>query len=95
MLYGVKSIAELASDLVIEIGNDTYVCNYDPTKINRAAGAPELEQQNIWQIICYRQTTVQDGETEINRTQALYPEGMTTYAFAPVNIANYNFTYRV
>lgn len=95
MLYGIKGAIELAADLIIEKGNDTYVCVYDPTKIDRSAGASPIEEQAIWQITCYRQSVIIDGQDEINRTQALYPRGSNAYAFAPSNISNLNFTYRL
>lgn len=95
MIYGIKGAVDLSADLIIEKGNDTYVCVFDPTKVDRSAGALPIEQQPIWQITCYRQTTIVDGEDEINRTQALYPKGSNAYAFAPSDIDNLGFSYRL
>ena len=95
MIYGIKGAIDLAADLMIQKGNDTYVCVFDPSRINRSSDAPAPEQQNAWQITCYRQSVIIDGQNEINRTQALYPNGSNAYQFAPANIDNYNFTYRL
>ena len=95
MIYGVKGAIDLTADLIIEKGNNTYVCVFDPTQVDRSTGALPLEEQPIWQITCYKISTIIDGQNEINRTQALYPNGSNAYRFAPSNISNLNFTYRL
>ena len=95
MIYGIKGAVELSADLVIEKGDNTYVCNFDPTKVNRTSGAPAIESQEVWQIICYSTTQIIDGQDVINKTQALYPDGSCDYKFAPNNIDNLNFRYRL
>lgn len=95
MLYNIKSMAELAADIILEKGNDTYVCSFDPTKFDRSANAPAIEAQAIWQIICYRNSVLLDSEVEINRTQALYPNGSQQYRFKITEVFNYDYTYRL
>lgn len=95
MLYNIKSMAELAADIILEKGNDTYVCSFDPTKVDRSLNAPELEAQPIWQVTCYRNTILIDGEEEITRTQALYPNGSQQYKFKVSELLDYEYTYRL
>lgn len=92
MIYNALGASAINSDLVITNGNDTYICIMDPTRINRASATP-IEEQEGWQIKLYH-TTV-DENTGIERTQTLYPEGRDSYDFAPKNIANYNFKYKI
>lgn len=91
MIYGIKGATEIAADLVIEAGSNTFVCNMDPTKRHRDTDAAPLEQQPIWQITKYE--TVQENGLTV--TRAKYPDGLSGYDFAPSNIDNYNFAYRL
>lgn len=95
MLYNIKSMAELAADVILEKGNDTYVCSFDPTKVDRSANAPAIEAQPVWQITCYRNSVMLDSEEEITRTQALYPNGSQQYHFKVTEVFDYNYTYRL
>lgn len=102
MLYGIKGATELSADLVIETGNDTYVCVFNPAKVDRSTGSMPIEQQPIWQITLYRTVEVEpdnsesEDETEtIVRQQTLYPDGSNAYAYSPADINNYSFMYRL
>ncbi len=92
MVYNALGASAISSDLVIVNGNDTYICVMNPAAIDHLAQTP-VEQQPGWQIKLYRVSI--DSQTGIERTQTLYPEGSDKYNFAPSNIANYNWKYRL
>lgn len=91
MIYGIKGATEIAADLVIEAGSNTFVCNIDPSKRDRTPNALPIEQQPIWQITKY-ESVKENGK---NITRAKYPDGLNSYNFAPSNVDNYNYTYRL
>ena len=91
MIYGIKAATELAADLIIEKNNNTYVCIFDPSKVDHTSGAPDIESQEIWQISLYHKTEV-NGATQL---KTLYPDGSNAYRFAPNNINSYTFKYRL
>lgn len=95
MLYGIHVAATLNADLIIEKGNNTYVCMFNPRKVDRSANALPLEEQHVWQITCYRNSAIVDGQTAINKTQTLYPYGINDYKYAITDIDSIDFTYRL
>lgn len=92
MIYGVKSTSELAADLVIVLGNDTYVCNIDPAKRTAADTLEDLELLPIWSIELHRTTTLENGAL---MTRTLYPDGLLDYKFIPEKADEYNYQYHL
>lgn len=96
MLYGVHEAAALNADVVINVDtentHDSYICKFDPTKVDRSENALPLEQQAIWSIIFYQQ--IQVDETHV-KLVTKYPEGMTDFRFKVSECENYNYTYRL
>ena len=92
MIYGTKSTSELAADLVLVQGNDTYVCNIDPAKRASANTTKDLEQLPIWSIELHRTQTLENGAI-MQRT--LYPEGLLDYKFIAEKADEYNYQYHL
>ncbi len=72
------------ADLVIETGDDTYLCYRQRTPY-----AAKPEEDACWKIALVR--TINDGTTKI--TRILYPYGNDGYEFAPAKIDKYTFNY--
>lgn len=92
MIYGAEGAAILSADIVFNVGADSYVCKFDPTKVDRSAGALPVEEQPVWSITLYQNKVVNETTT---RTNTLYPEGSNAYKFVAKDFANYNYTFRL
>lgn len=92
MIYGAKSTSELAADLVLVNGNDTYVCNIDPAKRTSANTTADLELLPIWSIELHRTITLKNGAV-MQRT--LYPDGLLDFKFIPEKADEYNYQYHL
>lgn len=95
MLYGIKYFTDLAADIIIQKDDDTYACNFDPTKIDHSENAPDLEAQPIWQITCIRSSVLLENNTQISRTQTLYPFGSQHFCYKVSELFNYEYCYRL
>lgn len=73
-------------DLVIEDGDDTYLCRRRRVPLGKS---PESEP--VWQITRLRTIATASGQV----TQTMFPYGRDTYEFAPDGIGEYPFTYGV
>lgn len=76
------------ADLIIERGDDTFVC-YRQAEADD--GSAPAEQQKIWKIILFRIVTSASDK----RTQVMYPNGRKSYEFAPAEIDSYTFKYGI
>lgn len=76
------------ADLIIERGNDTYLCYRQRTPYGSMTTA-QLEPN--WRIVCYRKTTAADSNT----TMLLCPDGRDTYDYCPAEIDTYEFKFLI
>lgn len=92
MIYGAEGAAILSADIVFNVGADSYVCKFDPTKVDRSAGALPVEEQPVWAITLYENKTMNDGNTRMN---TLYPNGSNAYKFVAAEYKNYQYEFRL
>ena len=91
MIYNAQGALALNADVVINIGVNSYICKFDPTKVDHSANALPIEQQPVWMIIFYEQVE----ENDTIRLNTKYPYGSQDYRFVLADYANYTYKFRL
>ena len=84
-----KKQEQVNGDLILSIGEATYVCTLDA---NKRQSDIKTEEQDIWQIQRIIKYTDESG---VSRTEIMYPNGRSSFCYKASEAQNYNYDYRM